>query len=138
MYDNYDNLMGRDVTQVIYVGQHLFVPHYLKPNIFVAPGGVEWLGDELMQRGGKVFSAFLCPRPYFTVPRPAHERDGWKEVLRQLQDGGPASVTEIAEDLSWSRGRVRHGMKRLAAMGVAEPWGTREGSSDPQRWAAKP
>lgn len=54
-----------DLQQAIRLGDITYLPHYLEEGLFVAPGGSEWLGSDLIKRGGKPVTMALWPRRYF-------------------------------------------------------------------------
>ena len=51
-----------EIQPVFYIGNFMFVPHYVKKNHWVAVGGVTLTTNELLNRGAKVSLSALWER----------------------------------------------------------------------------
>ena len=53
-----------EVQPVFYLGQFMFVPHYVKKHYWVAVGGVTMTTNQLLDRGAKVSLSALWERSW--------------------------------------------------------------------------
>jgi len=149
-----EKMAERDDAQMFYVGTVPFLPHYLTPDVYVAPGGSEWSLAELENLKAMIAPVFLWPRHWqqkrrkeqgFKVKAQVKARPMAKPeiasadvVLDYLKkEGSPMSSTEIAREMNWSSNRVREALNKLRDMEAIAPWGTRNNPNEPQRWVLK-
>jgi len=52
----------RDVTPCYWLGKIQYVPHYVKPQVFVAPGGIEKTEKYLLDLGAAKATDYLWSR----------------------------------------------------------------------------
>lgn len=153
-----EKMAERDDAEMFFVGKVPFLPHYDKPDVYVAPGGSEWSLAELENLKAMIAPVFLWPRHWQQKRR---KEQGYKVkaqvkakvkarpmakpeivsadlVLDYLKkEGSPMSSTEIAREMNWSSNRVREALNKLHDMEAIAPWGTRNNRNEPQRWIAK-
>lgn len=53
-----------DIGFAYWVQNQLLMPHYNKPQHFVAADGAEWTADQLQQMGGRRIDMLMWPRPW--------------------------------------------------------------------------
>lgn len=59
-----DPMAVRDYAVVYYVGRQPWIPHYVTPGVFVAPGGYERTEQQLFAAGARKGTAYLWPRAW--------------------------------------------------------------------------
>lgn len=55
------SVADREESTIYVDGRIVFVPHYRKRGVFVAPGGSEWAESELILRGLRRTKTYLWP-----------------------------------------------------------------------------
>ena len=63
-----DTLQQREWMRVYDLNQIMIVPHYIKKGIFVAPGGIEFEEQELINAGAIQSTSYLWPRTWAKEP----------------------------------------------------------------------
>ena len=61
-------MQAHDWVNVYYVNEIMIVPHYIKKGIFVAPGGIEFEEQELINAGAIQSTSYLWPRTWAKEP----------------------------------------------------------------------
>lgn len=62
-----DPMAVRDYAVIYYIGVQPWLPHYVTPGVFVAPGGYEKTERQLLAAGARKATAYLWPRHWQPV-----------------------------------------------------------------------
>lgn len=63
----HDQKAALDIGYAFKVKGQLVMPHYIKPQIYVAADGKEWTADQLQQMGGRLVEELMWPRQWQEV-----------------------------------------------------------------------
>ena len=141
-----EKMAERDDAQMYFVGHIPFVPHYDTPDVYVAPGGIEWTLAELQKLKAVLAPTYLWPRHWQEkrkkeqgIKSKSKRENASSDLLLDYmkKEGSPMSSTEISRELNWNVARVRDALNKLHDLGLIEQWGTRNSPIEPQRWIAK-
>lgn len=57
-------VMPTDVQPIFFLGQAMYVPHYLTPHLWVSYGGATLTTRNLIERNAKIGTTYLWNRPW--------------------------------------------------------------------------